>query len=170
MSDPTIELFTQENITLALSIFGFIGTLITFIANFLVYRKNLRINLISSTYKKALHRLILVITFENRSRLPIAISSISATINGSELELLSHPHCVGEYTQTHGKEVVDRKFTYNLDIPVGIQQLDAVSGHILFDVSPTELENLSTPLILSIHSTRGRVQKNELQPHQIKWI
>ncbi|MBO5373238.1 MAG: hypothetical protein J6A75_11070 [Lachnospiraceae bacterium] len=165
-----LEYLTKDNITFALALLGSIGTLFTCIINFLVYRKNLRIKLISSTYKKTLHRLILVITFENHSRLPITITSVSATMNNKELELLSHPHCVGEYTQKHGNEVVDRKFTYNLDIPVGIQQLGAVSGHILFDVSPTELEKLSTPLTLSIHSTRGRAQKIELQPNQIKRI
>ena len=170
MPNPSNELLTQENITLALSIFGSIGTLITFISSYLSKRKNLKINIISATYKKSLDRLILVITFENRSCLPIAVTSISVTLHGEKLEPLRHPHCVGEYTQTHGKEVVDRKFTYNLDIPVGIQQLGAVSGHILFDVSPTELENHSTPLTLSVHSTRGRVQKIELQPHQIKCI
>lgn len=170
MPNPSNELLTQENITLALSIFGSIGTLITFISSYLSKRKNLKINIISATYKKSPDRLILVITFENRSCLPIAVTSISVTLHGEKLEPLRHPHCVGEYTQRSGDEVIDRKFTYNLQIPADIQQFGAASGYILFDISPEELQNQSTLLILAICSTRGRVQKIELQPHQIKWI
>ena len=43
MSNLTTELLTRENITLALSIFGSIGTLVTFISSYLSKRKNLRI-------------------------------------------------------------------------------------------------------------------------------
>lgn len=170
MSELTSTFLTRENITLALSIFGSIGTLITFISSYLTKRKNLKIHIVSSTYKQNLQRLVLIITFENRSRLPISVTSTSAIINGNEYELLQHPHCVGEYTHKHGNNVVDRKFEYNLRFPSDIQQLSAISGYLLFDVVPKELENLSTPLILQVHSTRGLVQKIELQPNQIKWI
>lgn len=170
MSNLTTELLTRENITLALSIFGSIGTLVTFISSYLSKRKNLRINITSSTYNESLNYLVLIITFENRSCLPISVTSISAILHGKELEPLCHPHCVGEYTQRNGNEVIDRKFTYNLQIPTAIQQFGATSGHILFDIPPEELRNQSTPLILAVYSTRGRVQKIELQPQQIRWI
>lgn len=162
------ELFTRENITLALSIFGSVGTLVTFISSFLTKRKNLKVVFNSSAYRKEIHWLILVITFENRSRLPIAITSISAILNGKEIKPIRYPHCVGEYTHRVGPEVIDKKFEYNLKLPADIQQLSAVSGYILFDVSPKDFENLSTPLTLLVHSTRGKVQKIELQPDQIK--
>lgn len=164
------ELLTRENITLALSIFGSVGTLITLISSYVTKRKNLKINVISSTYRKDLHRLILVITFENHSRLPIAITSVSIALNQENCDCLPYPYNVGEYIKRNGNEVVDRKFTYNLHLPSDIQQLSAVSGYVLFDISPKEIENLSTPLTLSIHSTRGKAQKIELPSNQIKWI
>lgn len=170
MSNQLTELLTQENITLALSIFGSVGALVTFISSYLSKRKNLKINITSSTYKKIMRKLILMITFENRSSLPIAVTSISTTLHNTKIEPVRFPHCVGEYTQRNGNEVIDRKFTYNLQIPVDIQQFGATSGYILFDISPEDLRNLSTPLILQFHSTRGRVQQIELQPSQIKWI
>ena len=170
MPEHPTTLFTQENITLALSIFGSVGTLVTFISSYLTQRKNLKINIISCTYKRQLGRMILIVTFENRSRLPISVTSISAIMNGNILKPLRHPHCVGEYTKKDGDEVIDRKFEYDLRLPADIQQLSAVSGYILFDVSLKELETLSTPLILQFHSTRGGVQQIELQPSQIKWI
>ena len=162
------ELFTRENITLALSIFGSIGALVTFVSSFVTKRKNLKINLVSYAYRKDLHWLILVISFENRSQLPIAITSISAILNGQEISPIPYPHCVSEYTHRFGLEVIDKKFEYNLKLPADIQQLSSVSGYVLLDVSPKEFENLSTPLTLLVHSTRGRVQKIELQLDQIK--
>lgn len=44
------KLLTRENITLALSIFGSIGTLITFISSYLHTRKNLKIKISRAGY------------------------------------------------------------------------------------------------------------------------
>ena len=83
---------------------------------------------------------------------------------------MSYPRNVGEYTHKSGNEVIDRKFTYNLKLPADIQQLGALSGHVLFDISPKDFENISTPLTVLVHSTRGRVQKIGLKPNQIKYM
>lgn len=167
MFDP---LLTRENITLALSIFGSIGTSITLISSYLTKRKNLKINIASFTYKSHLQRLALLVTFENRSRLPISVTSISCSLHGKIITPIRYPQGVGEYIHRIGKDIVDKKFEYNLSFPADIQQLCAVSGYILFDISQEDLENLSTPLILQVHSTRGRAQKIELQPSQIEWF
>lgn len=170
MQELLSVVFTRANITLSLSIFGAVGTLVTFISSCLTKRKNLKISATSVTYRKDLRWLLCDITFENRSRLPIAITSIFLTINNKTIEPKLYPCCVNSYTHRIGNEVIDRKFEYNLKLPADIQQLSALSGHVLFDVAPTELENLATPVTLLIHSTRGRVQKIELSPDLIKWI
>ncbi len=162
-------LFTRENITLFLSIFGSLGTLITFISAYLTKRKNLKIKISSPTYSLNLQKLMLSLSFENYSHLPLAITAISININNNAFLPSRYPQCVGEYIHRRGKEIIDRKFEYNLKLPADIAQLSAISGVILFDVSPKELENLSTPLILRVLSTRGKEQKIVLQPDQIKW-
>lgn len=164
------EYLTRENITLALSIFGSLGTLITFISSYHSKRKNLKIIVDNIAYKSNHEMLIIIFTFENHSQLPISICDMSVTINSDKIHASKYIHSVGEYTHKNGNEVIDRKFEYNLRFPVDIQQLCAVSGYVLFDVSPTMLENLSTPLKLAIRSTRGRVQKIELKPSQIEWF
>ena len=170
MQEFISALFTRENITLFLSVFGSFGTLITFISSYLTKRKNLKISISSCVYRKDFRWLIFVITFENRSRLPIAITSVSATLNNQEVKSLSYPHHVGDYVYRSGDKILDSKVEYNLKLPADIQQLSALSGYVLFELSPKEIENLSTPLILLIRSTRGRVQKIELSSDQIKWI
>lgn len=162
--------FTRANITLALSIFGAVGTLVTFISSYLTKRKNLKISITSAIYRNDLRWLLCAITFENRSRLPIAITSIFITANDKTIKPKPYPCCVNSYAHRIGNDVIDRKFEYNLKLPADIQQLSALSGHVLFELSPTEIENLSTPLTLAIHSTRGRVQKIELSPNLIKQI
>lgn len=162
--------FTKANITLFLSIIGSLGTIITLISSFYVKRKNLKIKIGNVKYKRDQKQMLLDIAFENRSYLPISITSVRIFLNNRELEIEDHPSCVGEYSHFHGTEVVDRKFAYNLDFPVTLQQLGASSGKILLEFSPEELENPSTPLIFQVRSTRGKVQQIELPCEQIKYV
>lgn len=170
MQELLSVVFTRANITLALSIFGAVGTLVTFISSYLTKRRNLKISISSAMYRKDLRWLLCAISFENRSRLPIAITSISATANNRTIQPNPYPCCVNNYAHRIGNDVIDRKFEYNLKLPADIQQLSALSGYVLFELSPEEIEKLSTPLTLAIHSTRGRVQKIELSPNLIKRI
>lgn len=165
--DKLLNLLTRENITLALSIFGAIGTLFTFLTSYLSKRKNLKIKIIKSSYRTDMHMLLITLTFENRSVLPIAITSIKCFTDRQEFPLFEHPICVKEYAHSRGKEVVDRKFLYNINFPIDIQQLSAFSGSIVLELSQKELETLSTPLTLQVFSTRGKAQKIELKKDQI---
>ena len=165
-----LQLLTRENITLALSIFGSIGTLITLVSSYLTARKNLKITITTAVYREEQHLLVIGLAFENRSRLPIAITSISLSSPIKDYVPLKYPRYVGEYIHKKGNQIVDQKFTYNLQLPFGIQQLDASSGDILFDIPREDFQKLSTPLMLLVHSTRGCVQKTELRPDQIRYI
>ena len=170
MNESSISLisqfFTKANITLLLSIIGSFGTLIALYTK----RKNLKIQVSNVAYKKAQKQMLLDITFENRSQLPIAITDVHVFLNNHELTVEKYPLCVEEYSHLHGKEVVDRKFLYNLEFPIAIQQLGASAGKMLLEFSPEELEHPSTPLPLQVHSTRGKVQQIPLPCDQIKRI
>lgn len=161
---------TKDDITFILAVIGSLGTIFSLVSSFLVMRKNLRITISNAVYKKEFHILMVSLTFENRSRLPIAITSIKVFSWGSELPIETYPRCVNEYTHRHGREVVDRKFLYNLELPVDIAQLGAASGSILLEIFPKEFESLSTPLTVQVHSTRGRVQKIKLNLNLIKCV
>lgn len=170
MQDFLSLLFTQDNITLALSIFGSVGTVITFISSYLTKRKRLKIKINSAVHNGILQKLILNISFENHSQLPIAITSIKGKLDDSELPLVSYPYYVGHADFSDKGVVVERKFTYNLNLPLDISQLSAASGHILFEFVLADSQKISTPLTLLIYSTRGKVQKIQLQPDQIVYL
>ena len=170
LSTQTQSLITRDNITLLLSVIGALGTCITLISSFLHKRKNLKIHITDAEYNKNQNQMLLTLAFENRSQLPIAITSVRIFLNGHELSAAKYPICVSQYTHRHGSEVVDRKFLYNLNFPITIQQLGAFAGKMLLEFSPKELENPSTPLTLQVHSTRGKVQQITLPCDQIKRI
>lgn len=161
---------TKENITFALSIFGSIGTLFTFTYTYWTKRRNLKVTIASAIYKTHLHQLILIVNFENRSQLPISVISTNLLFNKQLLKPLRYPKWVGYHKYSDGPEVVDRVFKYNLELPLNIDYLSALSGHILFDISEEDLQNLSTPATLQLRVSRGSALKISLKPNQIKWI
>ena len=163
LSTQTQSLITRDNITLLLSVIGALGTCITLISSFLHKRKNLKIHITDAEYNKNQNQMLLTLAFENRSQLPIAITSVRIFLNGHELSAAKYPICVSQYIHRHGSEVVDRKFLYNLNFPITIQQLGAFAGKMLLEFSP------STPLTLQVHSTRGKVQQIALPCDQIKY-
>lgn len=162
------ELLTRDNITLALSIFGALGTVFTIISTFVLNRKNLSFNIASCTYRY--EKLYINMTFINKSRQPISIFSIKLNANEKLYTSLPYPENVGKYTLRDGNEVIDRIFTYILPLPIDLQCLCAASGYISFDVPKEVLKNSSIPLTLLIQSTRGSVQKIELKHTQIKYL
>ena len=98
MNESSISLisqfFTKANITLLLSIIGSFGTLIALYTK----RKNLKIQVSNVAYKKAQKQMLLDITFENRSQLPIAITDVHVFLNNHELTVEKYPLCVEEYS------------------------------------------------------------------------
>lgn len=117
LSTQTQSLITRDNITLLLSVIGALGTCITLISSFLHKRKNLKIHITDAEYNKNQNQMLLTLAFENRSQLPIAITSVRIFLNGHELSAAKYPICVSQYTHRHGSEVVDRKFLYISTFP-----------------------------------------------------
>lgn len=170
MPEEITILFTQENVTFVLSVFGSLGTLFTFVYTYWTKRKNLKVKIVSATYKKDRQQLILIVNFENRSQLPISVISANLSFSKETHKPLRYPKWVGHHKYSDGPEVVDRKFTYNLEFPINMNSLTAASGYILFDIPEEKLQNLSTAAILRLRVTRGLALRILLKQNQIKWI
>ena len=115
LHETVYSFLTQQNdiITLALSIFGSLGTLITIITNFFVYRKNLKIRITEAFYLIDRKQLYVKFLFENRSRLPISITSICFLLNKQAIKPTKSTYCVHDYKNKDNGQIVDRIFTYN---------------------------------------------------------
>lgn len=169
MSEIASKLLTRENITLVLSTFGSIGTLITIITTFVVNRKNLKIRITETFYLTDPQRLYIKFLFENRSRLPISITSILLSFNTQKIKPTKRTYCIHDYKNSEGKEIVDRIFTYNSQLPITVAALDATRGYMLFDIPQEALRTLTTPLTCLIYSTRPPVQQIELSYKDIQY-
>lgn len=71
------HIFTKENITFALSIFGSLGTLFTLIHTFLINRKQLQMRVNGHVFGDVKKMIVLYVSFANKSRLPISVTLIS---------------------------------------------------------------------------------------------
>lgn len=158
------NIFTLQNISFGLGLFGSVGTAWNLISS----RKRLRIQIADSAYRTDRKTLVIVVTFENRSRLPISITDATLIAGEKEFSFEPYPRCVAEYFHKKGSEVVDKQFLYNLSFPVSLSQLGAASGYLLLDISQEDFEKLPTRLILKVHSSRGLAQKRLLNTEEIK--
>lgn len=170
MKEQLIKFLTKENVTFALSIFGALGALFSFIKAFLINRKNLKIRIEETIYKKENQTLLISCIFENRSQLPISVIRFKLKINGKIYEPVKYPRTIRKYTNNEGKIVVDRIFIYNLHTPADISQLSAIHGYILFELPPEVFETSAIETILLVYSTRGRVQQIQLPHRKIEFL
>lgn len=162
--DFLAKFLTFQNISFILGLIGSAGT----VFNILNSRKRLICSVSKSVYRTDIQTLVLVVCFENRSRLPISVTNMTIDINGTEQDFEEYPRCVSYYRKQVGNETIDRNILYNLNFPVSLSQFGAVSGYLLFDISQEDFEKLPTQMNLKVHSTRWMVQKKRLKKLDIK--
>lgn len=158
---------TRENITLAMSIFGSVGTIISFTLAFLHNRKKVKISILN--FEKMGDVYLFFIMFENLSRLPISISRISLISNDFAEDCFVTPEFVLEYNKSTEKQgVYERKVYYSEQIPINLSPLGAISGYLLFPALEEQtLIDVSRLTILQVYTNRGKVKKIEFVPQQV---
>lgn len=154
------EFFTRENITLAIAIFGAIGTLFNWLLNFFHNRRNLKIKIVSIRKHKS--DFLMYVLIENRSRLPISISSFSVKIGGAFYPCRLIPKKVRTDVSS-GKGISTRTPFYTMQFPVNIGSLGAASGYVFFDSYPQSVQPISIPLIFRVATNRGASFQISLQ-------
>lgn len=160
-TDTIASLFTKENITLFLSIFGSIGTLGTWIYHWIKSRKNfdLEINGYLSTSKGLLLHMQLI----NKSSLPLSIKEIAISLNGTEYICNKIPQKVLT-TSTKTNNIVKSQHEYfSMTFPINLDPLCGSSGYLYFSSDQETFPLFSNEVILIIRTNRGHeVQKTLL--------
>lgn len=154
------KFLTRDNITLALSIFGSVGTLTSAILSFIRSRKR-----ISITIPKLYHNnssMWLYVIIENNSRLPISINSVSACFSDKLFHSSQIPQKILEVTQQTGNIVTDKKEYFSIKFPISLPALSGTSGYLYFEVPATFLESPSTQLCFQVGTNRGVIKKTKL--------
>ena len=106
------NLITRENITLAIALFGAIGTAINATLSLIHNRANLNIRIVK--IKDYLPFFLTYVIFENNSRLPISVTSISIQIDGIFYPCSAIPEKVITNEVKRNGEILSYKETYSM--------------------------------------------------------
>lgn len=155
------SLFSKENITFALSIFGSLGTAFTMIHTFLTNRKRLQMKIIGHIFGDT-KMLIVYAAFENKSRLPISITDISVKIGDIYFPCVQPPIVACEETERVNGMITSHRECTSLAIPINVASLNRTSGYICFEFPPNAFQPDATELIFSVVSNRGKVFEKTL--------
>lgn len=159
--DKILALFNRENITLALSIFGSLGTLFTIFYNIAVNRKKLNVRIVGYRYSDK-ESLLLYIAFENKSRLPISVTGINVMINGVWYSCVEPSITVLNETFRTGKIVTSHHEYKSLALPLSLPSLGGASGYVYFEFPEAIFQTDATRLKFLINSNRGVVTEKTL--------
>lgn len=148
---------TRIRLLAFVSVAAFVMSGLTWISTFVHQRKRLSVFLLE--YFQEPTRLNLMLSIENKSRLPISISRISILLDGKEYLCSYRSIKVLEFAAT---EKGVRKVTeshFSLPFPIPIFSLGAVGGYLTFPDFPRISENPPTPLTLRVYTNRGRPKR-----------
>ena len=126
------DLFTRDNITLALAILGSVLSVWSLIATALSRR--VRLSITVSEYKSFARESAcqMYIQIANHSSLPVAITRLQFSLNGNSYDCCSFPEKVRVFTTTSNDiESVERVF-YTLPMPISLDALGATCGYVQF--------------------------------------
>lgn len=156
------SLLTRSNITLALSIFGSVGTLISFIFSVFKNRKNISIEIAGRRFSDKPSSLLVYILFENKSRLPISITNISVELDSVWYPCKKIPSIVLTETSMHKGIITSQHVHYSLPLPTFVTGLGATSGYIYFEFPESLLPPDATHLNFLISTNRGKAFEKRL--------
>lgn len=150
------KIFTRDNVTFALALFGSAGTAYTFISQ----RRKILLSIHYYNYKNK--SLIMYVSFTNCSRLPISITNMSIVQNGICYPCVYVPTKVLDYTHTIGKEIVGHKEIMSIQFPVSLLALAGSSGYLYFDTLPDTYPDDPKEVTLEVSTSRGKAKKMKL--------
>ena len=127
--EKLLSLFTRDNITLILAIFGSLGTLISWIFSYISNRRNLDIHVVGYRQDTP-HALLLYVSFINNSRLPISISDISIKINGIISSCQKIPITALEEEISRKGNAISHYDHKTIGFPISIPGLNGTSGYV----------------------------------------
>ncbi len=153
-------IFNRDNITLAIALFGALGTALSGILSFFRSRKKISIQIIKICRLEEF--MIAYIAMQNKSRLPISINDISIIINKKKYTGNDIPPRTLRYVTDSHNTPVSREHT-TIQFPVNLGPLSGASGYICFDVSANVSQMLSTPLIFEVSTNRGNSVRKKLE-------
>lgn len=156
-----MEFITQEIITLALAIFGSLGTLITWFFGWYKSRKKLSAQIVKYTVMESIF--VAYVILNNKSSAPLIINSVALTFNEANYPCYEIPKKIFENTNIKGNEIVSSHEYYSVQFPINLAPSYGTSCYLAFDIPQGILATLSTHVTLSVASNRGKAFQIQLK-------
>ena len=145
---------TRENITLALSIFGTLGTIGTWIYSYLSNRPKLKGKLLCLDGNEKLCVIYLVIS--NESHLPISIDNVHLVLKDKTIQCIYYPVVVQNHEITRNGLLLLNDNVYSVSLPINIGAISSHGGFYVFASCQSDLQEVSTELNLLVSTNRGK--------------
>lgn len=155
MREIIISFLTRENITLAIAIFGAVGAVCNWVQKQIDNKVSMDVHLLKAF--KPGRSFVVYLSFQNRSRLPISINSVSVLIDGSAYQCELVPHSA--FKKYNSGVLVSEIKT--MTFPVNLSPLSGSAGFVEFAAPEEELRKLSTHLTLQVSTNRGNLPKKK---------
>lgn len=148
------SLLTKENITFALSLFSAMCVILGWLHSYFITRKKFALHVVA--YTALYNNAWFYIAFENKSRLPISISTISILIDGTYYPCRYIPQVVREKEHYTGSKTEIKEQQFSIPFPINLSSLGSNSGFVLF-VFPTGISMpTSKNVTFQVSSNRGK--------------
>lgn len=156
------EMLSRDNLTLALSIFGSVGTLASFLFSVLKNRKNINVEIVGRRFSDNPSFLLVYTLFENNSRLPISITGISVKLDSIWYPCEKIPIVTLTETTRQNGEITSHHEHRSLSFPIFITGLGGTSGYVYFEFPESSLSPNTTHLNFLISTNRGKAIEKKL--------
>lgn len=175
MNEPiSVIILNESNISLIISVISLIISICTFVYEFSVNKKNLKINLSEkhfNFYKDAeVFCLSINCNIANKSRNPINISSIKLDFENQSLSAVPVPIGLkGDGFTLYGQII--KYETSSISLPIRLESYDNLETSIVFVYFADDLSNFSNKRTkITFNTSRGKVTKKIFLSYQMWYI
>ena len=160
--DKLITILTRDNVTFAIALIGCLGSLYTLISASVANRQNLDFRILGHFIPES-QSIILYISFENKSRLPVSITGISVIYNEIPYPCQEIPVKVYETTTRRNRtEILSHHEYFSMSIPIFLPGLGGTSGYVYFEAPEEIFQPDTTHLTFQVTTNRGKAIKRTL--------
>lgn len=149
------SLFSRDNITLAIAIFGAFGTVLNIYKNRFALKLTYRSQLVPPSSKLGIMLFDLLI--ENKSNLPVSVSRIFISIGKVSGEFLHEKYYVSSQKYSSNNTDIKNEI-YTIPLPVKIEGLGAVGGYFKLQLPKyiPESELINSEVKITLITNRGK--------------
>lgn len=152
--------FTKENITFMLALIGSLGTITGWIYTYISTRKNINMRVVAYSAKD--NKMLLYLSFENKSRLTISITDLALKVEDTYYSCRHIPQRVTSTQHYLGNQILNSVDYYNIQMPIELGGLGSTSGYVLFVLPKGIYISSANVLTFQVSSNRGKAFEMKL--------